>query len=58
MQAIENFKLFFAKCVRVWHVLKKPDMKEYKTIAKVSAVGILLIGLAGFIVAIFINLFR
>lgn len=54
----ENLKLFSQKCVRVWHVLKKPDMHEYKTIAKVSAIGILVIGLAGFLIAILINLFR
>jgi protein transport protein SEC61 subunit gamma-like protein len=58
MPVTENLKLFLQKCVRVWHILKKPDMREYKTIAKVSAIGILAIGLIGFAVAIIINLFR
>lgn len=58
MKYLDDFKLFTAKCIRVWRILKKPDMKEYKTIAKVSAIGILIIGMAGFIIAIVINLFR
>jgi len=58
MEAMENLKLFLQKCIRVWHVLKKPDMDEYKTISKVSALGILAIGLIGFAIGILINLFR
>ena len=53
-----NFKEFFGKCVRVWHVLKKPDMKEYKTIAKVSALGILLIGAMGFIINVLLTFLK
>ena len=58
MSFIENIKPFLQKCVRVWHILRKPNMQEYKTIARVSAVGILLIGLGGFIISILLNLFR
>ena len=32
--------------------MKKPDTKEFTTIAKVSAIGLGLIGLIGFIVAL------
>ncbi len=52
-----NVKEFIQKCVRVWHVLTKPTGKEYKTISKVSALGILLIGLIGFVIALVVNLF-
>lgn len=52
----EKLKSFFDKCVRVWLLLRKPSMIEFKTIAKVSAVGILIIGLIGFIIAIIIHL--
>ena len=52
----EKLKTFFAKCVRVWHVLRKPSMAEYKAIAKVSAIGILLIGLIGFIISILLHI--
>lgn len=56
MKYLENIKPFVQKCVRVWHILRKPGMNEYKTVAKVSAVGILLIGLIGFIVSVIIHL--
>lgn len=35
---------------RVWTVTRKPDMNEFKTIVKVSGLGIAVIGLAGFII--------
>jgi len=42
---------FFVQCVRVWHLLKKPTKDEFIGISKVSAIGILLIGVMGFIVS-------
>ena len=47
-----NTKSFFLKCKRVWHVLKKPTKKEFETIAKVSAIGLGLVGVIGFIVSL------
>jgi len=32
--------------------MKKPDTKEFTTIAKVSAIGLILIGLIGFIISL------
>ena len=32
--------------------MKKPDKKEFTTIAKVSAIGLGLIGLMGFVIAL------
>ena len=46
-----SIKSFTAQCVRVWHLLKKPSKNEFTTIAKVSALGLGLIGLLGFIIA-------
>jgi len=43
-------KTFIAECIRVFKITKKPTGTEYKTIVKVSGIGILLIGLIGFIV--------
>ncbi len=43
--------------VRIWRLLKKPSMHEFKTISKVSAVGLLLIGAIGFLISISMNLF-
>ncbi len=50
-------KSFFFKCRRVWHVLRKPSKKEYETIAKVSAIGIVLLGISGFIISMITKLF-
>jgi protein transport protein SEC61 subunit gamma-like protein len=47
---------FTKKCVRVWHVLRKPSKEEFTTIAKVSAIGIILLGIIGFIISIAIKL--
>lgn len=52
-----NAKSFFMKCKRVWHALKKPTRKEFELITKVSAIGILVIGLAGFIISMFMKPF-
>jgi len=50
-------KSFFRKCVRVWHVLKKPSRKEFETVAKVSAIGILLLGAIGFLISVVMKSF-
>ena len=55
---IEAVKSFIAKCVRVWHVLRKPDSEEFQTVAKISSIGILAIGAIGFVVSITINIFQ
>jgi protein transport protein SEC61 subunit gamma and related proteins len=46
-----RLKSFILQSKRVWHVLKKPSGVEFKTVAKVSAIGILVIGAVGFIIA-------
>ena len=45
-----KLKSFGQQCIRVWQLLKKPDKKEFTTIAKVSAIGLLLVGAIGFII--------
>jgi len=42
---------------RVALLLKKPTMKEFKTISKVSAVGLLVIGALGFTISVVMKLF-
>ncbi len=54
---LEKTKSFLLKCRRVWQVLKKPSKKEFELTAKVSAIGIALLGLLGFIIAIIISIF-
>ena len=50
-------KSFFLKCKRVWRVLKKPSRKEFETVAKISAIGIVLLGVIGFLVSLFMKAF-
>ena len=45
-----KIKSFIQECLRVLKVTRKPDAIEFKTIVKVSAIGILIIGLIGFAV--------
>ncbi len=44
-----KLKRFGKECMRVLKVTKKPGKEEYKTIVKVSGIGILIIGLVGFL---------
>ncbi len=55
---ITKIKSFLTKCVRVWHVLRKPTSEEFKTTAKVSAIGVLVIGLIGFIISLIMEIFK
>jgi len=50
-----NLKSFVKQMIRVWHLLKKPSKQEWTTIAKVSAIGLGLIGLIGFIIALIMD---
>ncbi|MFH1325693.1 MAG: protein translocase SEC61 complex subunit gamma [archaeon] len=53
----ESAKSFYLKCKRVWLVLKKPTRKEFEVVAKVSAIGILIVGFVGFVISMIVNLF-
>ncbi len=43
------FSRFVSECIRVLKVTKKPNRTEYMTVAKIAAIGVLVIGLLGFI---------
>jgi protein transport protein SEC61 subunit gamma and related proteins len=47
-----NLNSFFKQCVRVWHLLRKPSKEEFLTVSKVAAIGLGLIGVIGFIIAV------
>jgi len=47
-----GLKSFAIECKRVFQVTKKPTKDEFKTIVKVSGLGIIVIGLIGFIILI------
>lgn len=53
-----DLKKFVKKCKRVWKTLKKPNKKEFQMTAKISAIGILILGAIGFIIALIVGLFH
>ena len=57
MNIAVNIKSFYGKCVRVWHILKKPSRKEFETVTKASTIGILAVGVIGFLVSIAMKFF-
>jgi protein transport protein SEC61 subunit gamma and related proteins len=52
-----RFKSFLNECLRVLKVTRKPDGMEFKTIVKVSGLGMIIIGLIGFLFAMAKQLF-
>jgi len=55
MEIGQKIGSFYSQCKRVWHLLRKPSSLEFKTVAKISALGLGLIGLLGFIITIIMN---
>ena len=51
-------KQFIKKCKRVWIALKKPSKKEFEMTAKVSAIGIAILGVIGFLISLFMEIFK
>jgi len=56
MKITSWFSSQYHKYLRVWRLMKRPTMKEFTTISKVSAVGLLIIGAIGFIISVGIKL--
>ena len=49
---MSRIKEFAAECKRVLQITKKPDKMEYNAIVKASGLGILIIGLIGFLLTL------
>ena len=45
-----KLKSFIIEAIRVLRITKKPTGPEFKTIVKVSGIGILVIGMLGFVI--------
>ncbi|MCH8003747.1 MAG: protein translocase SEC61 complex subunit gamma [Nanoarchaeota archaeon] len=45
-----RFKSFINESIRVLRITRKPSREEFKTIVKVSGLGMIIIGLIGFII--------
>ncbi len=46
----DKLKSFILECKRVLRVTKKPDKQEFATIVKISALGMGIIGIVGFLI--------
>jgi len=47
---------FIRQCRRVLYVSRRPDMDEYTNVAKITGIGIIIIGVIGFIVSLIAQL--
>ena len=56
MNPVEMITSFIADAKRIFMVSKKPTMEEYKRMALVVALGIVVIGIIGYIVYLFFAL--
>jgi protein transport protein SEC61 subunit gamma-like protein len=48
-----DVKGFFNASKRIFNVSKKPDWTEYKTMIKITGIGIAIIALVGFVILLF-----
>ncbi|RBQ23413.1 Protein translocase subunit SecE [Candidatus Methanobinarius endosymbioticus] len=56
MSVQESVNRFFKECKRVLRVSKKPNREEYLNFSKVTAIGIAILGVIGFIIALVFQL--
>ncbi|MBI2133516.1 protein translocase SEC61 complex subunit gamma [Candidatus Woesearchaeota archaeon] len=56
MEFLLRIKEFILESRRVLRITRKPDNEELRTIVKVSGIGILIIGLVGFLMQMVIQL--
>ena len=47
-----------SRCIRIIHISRKPTGMEYSKVARVTAIGMLIFGLTGFIISILFGLLR
>lgn len=52
----ESTLSFLKQCNRVLHISKKPDRLEYQNVAKITGLGVIVIGVIGFIISLIAQL--
>ena len=52
----ETTSQFIRQCRRVLHVSKKPDREEFQNVAKITGIGIIIIGVVGFVISLIAQL--
>jgi protein translocase SEC61 complex gamma subunit len=55
MKTSQYVNSHFQQYKRVWRLLKRPTAEEFKTIAKVSALGLIIIGAFGFLISLVVK---
>ncbi len=55
---LAKLKSFITECKRVLRITKKPDNQEFMNIVKVSSLGIIIIGVLGYLIGFAIQLLR
>ena len=55
---LQLLKIKFAEYKRVWQITKKPDKTEYTAAVKASGLGIIVIGVIGFIIAMIVQILQ
>lgn len=60
MQNLIRAKLgnYLKDCARVLSIAKRPNLAEYKQVAKLTGLGMVVIGLLGLLVTIVFSLFK
>lgn len=53
---IESIISFIKQCQRVLQVAKRPDREEYYNVARITGLGVIVIGVIGFIISIIAQL--
>ena len=56
MSSKESIVNFLKLCERVLHVSRKPGRSEYINVAKVTGIGVIIIGAVGFLISIIAQL--
>jgi protein transport protein SEC61 subunit gamma-like protein len=46
------------RCIRIMHISRKPTNEEYTKVAKVTALGMVLLGVIGIVISIIFSLVR
>ena len=50
-ELLVKLKTFLIEAKRVYRITRKPNKQEFKTIVKITAIGIAVIGVIGFIIS-------
>jgi protein transport protein SEC61 subunit gamma-like protein len=50
LNIMENLRSFIANSRRVLVIAKKPDRKEFETMAKVTGIGIVIVGAIAYVI--------